>query len=79
MPIAEVIRLKQVDHVKNEKDILMSVKHPFIVHLWVYTNDAALTSQISERRTPAIADWSMTTDHRMINVLSSYHILRTKE
>lgn len=33
MPIAEVIRLKQVDHVKNEKDILMSVKHPFIVHL----------------------------------------------
>jgi len=33
MPIAEVVRLKQVDHVKNEKDILMSVKHPFIVHL----------------------------------------------
>lgn len=43
MPIAEVIRLKQVDHVKNEKDILLSVKHPFIVHLlWSDHNERFL-------------------------------------
>jgi protein kinase X len=30
---SEVIRLKQVEHVKSEKDILKRVKHPFIVNL----------------------------------------------
>lgn len=35
MAITEVIRLKQTDHVKNEKEILSSVSHPFIVNmLW---------------------------------------------
>ena len=33
MTISEVIRLKQVEHVKNEKDILSNVKHPFIVDM----------------------------------------------
>lgn len=30
---SEVIRLKQVEHVKAEKEILMSISHPFIVNL----------------------------------------------
>ena len=29
----EVVRLKQVDHIKNEKQILSAVCHPFIVSL----------------------------------------------
>jgi len=29
----EVVRLKQVDHIKNEKAVLSSVSHPFIVNL----------------------------------------------
>ena len=27
----EVIRLKQIEHVKSEKKILETIKHPFIV------------------------------------------------
>lgn len=34
MSIAEVLRLKQTEHVKNEKDILTQVKHPFIINLY---------------------------------------------
>lgn len=33
MPIAHVIRLKQVDHVKQEKEVLRQLDHPFIVNL----------------------------------------------
>ena len=33
LPITEIVRLKQIDHVKNEKDILLNVQHPFIVRL----------------------------------------------
>jgi protein kinase X len=33
MSIAEVIRLKQVEHVNNEKIILASIQHPFIVNM----------------------------------------------
>jgi hypothetical protein len=33
MSIAEVLRLKQTEHVKNEKEILSQVKHPFIINL----------------------------------------------
>lgn len=33
MSIAEVLRLKQTDHVRNEKEILLQVKHPFIINL----------------------------------------------
>ena len=33
MNIGEVVRLKQVEHVQNEKSILMDVKHPFIVSM----------------------------------------------
>lgn len=31
--LADVIRLKQVEHVKNEKHILEEIRHPFIVNL----------------------------------------------
>ena len=31
MKKSEVVRLKQVEHIKNEKDILERVNHPFIV------------------------------------------------
>ncbi|ODN03282.1 Protein kinase DC2, partial [Orchesella cincta] len=33
LQLCDVIRLKQVDHVKNEKNILQEVNHPFIVNL----------------------------------------------
>lgn len=33
LEIADVIRLKQVDHVKNEKSLLVQVQHPFIIEL----------------------------------------------
>jgi protein kinase X len=43
LPITEVVRLKQVEHVKNEKEILLAVKHPFIVKLlWTDHNDRFL-------------------------------------
>ena len=29
----KIIELKQVDHIKNEKNILASIQHPFIVNL----------------------------------------------
>jgi len=33
LSLADVIRLKQVEHVRNERDILRQVNHPFIVNL----------------------------------------------
>ena len=30
---AEIIKLKQVDHIMNETNILASIEHPFIVRL----------------------------------------------
>lgn len=33
LAMSDVIRLKQVEHVKNEKSILKEVNHPFIVNL----------------------------------------------
>ncbi|XP_023231758.1 cAMP-dependent protein kinase catalytic subunit 3 isoform X2 [Centruroides vittatus] len=39
LEIADVIRLKQVDHVKSEKTILMQAKHPFIIDLMWTTHD----------------------------------------
>ena len=38
----DVIRLKQVDHVKNEKNILTEIQHPFIVELLWYDKDKSL-------------------------------------
>ena len=29
----EIVKLKQVDHIKNEKNILQEMKHPFLVSL----------------------------------------------
>ncbi|CAB0019529.1 unnamed protein product [Nesidiocoris tenuis] len=39
LAISDVIRLKQVEHVKNEKEILSDIKHPFIVNLWYHFHD----------------------------------------
>jgi serine/threonine protein kinase len=36
---SEIIRLKQVDHLKSEKDILFKVAHPFVVSLYVTFQD----------------------------------------
>lgn len=38
----DVIRLKQVDHVKNEKSILSEIRHPFIVDLLWFHKDKSL-------------------------------------
>jgi hypothetical protein len=44
MSIVEIIRLKQADHVRNEKNVLESVNsHPFIVRLyWTHHNEQHL-------------------------------------
>jgi len=34
LTISEVLKLKQVDHVKNEKDVLSTIRHPFIVNMY---------------------------------------------
>jgi len=31
MKKTEIIKLKQVDHIKSEKNILTEIKHPFLV------------------------------------------------
>ena len=33
LAMADVIRLKQIEHVKNEKNILQEIDHPFIVNM----------------------------------------------
>lgn len=38
----DVIRMKQVDHVKNEKNILSEIHHPFIVNLMWFHKDKSL-------------------------------------
>lgn len=40
MKKSEVIELKQVDHIVNEKDVLGSVNHPFIIHMLQTFQDA---------------------------------------
>ncbi|CAH0556791.1 unnamed protein product [Brassicogethes aeneus] len=41
--LADVIRLKQVEHVKNEKHILQEIRHPFIVNLlWCNRDDTCI-------------------------------------
>jgi serine/threonine protein kinase len=43
MTISEVIKLKQVEHVNNEKEILMSISHPFIVSVvWTHHDNRFL-------------------------------------
>jgi len=43
MAISEVIRLKQVEHVQNEKNILNETRHPFIVNVqWTYHDQTYL-------------------------------------
>lgn len=38
--ISQVIKLRQVDHVKNEKNCLLEIQNPFIVQLfWTYHDD----------------------------------------
>ena len=39
MKKSEVVRLKQVEHIKNEKEILSEVNHPFIVTLYCAFQD----------------------------------------
>jgi len=36
---SEIIRLKQVEHIKNEKNILSEISHPFIVNLYSHFQD----------------------------------------
>ena len=45
MKKSEVVRLKQVEHIKNEKEILQDVNHPFIVVLCAACHGPALSGQ----------------------------------
>ncbi|RTG87932.1 protein kinase X [Schistosoma bovis] len=46
--IEELVRLKQVEHVKNEKSILMQLNHPFIVKLYWTGHDAKFLYMLFE-------------------------------
>lgn len=48
LEIADVIRLKQVDHVKNEKALLVQVQHPFIIELLWTHHDAGCLYMLFE-------------------------------
>jgi serine/threonine protein kinase len=40
---SQVVRLKQINHTKNERDVLIRISHPFIVNLWgTFQDDANL-------------------------------------
>ncbi|KAK7873091.1 hypothetical protein R5R35_000371 [Gryllus longicercus] len=41
LAISDVVRLKQVEHVKNEKSILLEAHHPFIVNLKWHHHDSS--------------------------------------
>ncbi|XP_055388396.1 cAMP-dependent protein kinase catalytic subunit PRKX-like [Condylostylus longicornis] len=45
---SEVIRLKQVEHVKSEKDILKRIHHPFIVNLYATFQDSRRLFMVME-------------------------------
>ena len=45
MKKSEVVRLKQVEHIKNEKEILQDVNHPFIVVLCAACHGPALSGR----------------------------------
>ncbi|XP_013787527.1 protein kinase DC2-like isoform X2 [Limulus polyphemus] len=43
LEMADVIKLKQVEHVKNEKTILQQIRHPFIINMvWTTHDDTSL-------------------------------------
>jgi len=43
LSLKEVIKMKQVEHVKNEKNILQEIQHPFLLSLtWSYKDHANL-------------------------------------
>lgn len=48
LTMTDVIRLKQVEHVKNEKNILAEVDHPFIVNMLWSTKDDCCLYMLSE-------------------------------
>jgi len=39
MSKVDIVRLKQVEHISNEKEILLDIKHPFIVNLYCTFKD----------------------------------------
>lgn len=43
-----IIRLKQVDHIKNEKNILLEINHPFIVTLYTCFQDIEYIYMVME-------------------------------
>ena len=48
----QILRLKQVDHIKSEVKLLSSIRHPFIVNLCVAHQRGADESEPSRRRHP---------------------------
>ncbi|KAG0171243.1 camp-dependent protein kinase catalytic subunit [Apophysomyces sp. BC1034] len=38
---SEIVRMKQVEHTRNERSVLMSIEHPFIVNLWATFTDCS--------------------------------------
>lgn len=43
LSIEEVVRLKQVEHVHNEREVLQAIRHPFVVELqWHHRDDTFL-------------------------------------
>lgn len=49
LAMADVIRLKQIEHVKNEKNILHEIDHPFIVNMCTHLRNGRWISTLLRR------------------------------
>ncbi|KAG0182423.1 camp-dependent protein kinase catalytic subunit [Apophysomyces sp. BC1034] len=48
MKKAEIVRLKQIEHTRNERAILLSIRHPFIVNLWNTFQDCSMLFMVMD-------------------------------
>jgi len=69
MKKTEVVRLKQVDHIKNEKAILYEINHPFIVIMYLAFQDACNLYMVLE----FIVGGELFTHLRRMNKFSNDH------
>jgi protein kinase X len=69
----DVIRLKQVEHVNNEKEILSEIKHPFLIELlWFHKDDSFLYLMFPYESGGELFSYLRTTGRFSINTAQFY-------
>ncbi|KAF7726218.1 camp-dependent protein kinase catalytic subunit [Apophysomyces ossiformis] len=48
MKKSEIVRMKQIEHTRNERAILLSIRHPFIVNMWATFQDCAMLFMVMD-------------------------------